>query len=383
MRKTKVKNKLKSQKAITLIALVITIIVLLILAGVTITSITGEKGTIKEARTSKELTEKKALEEQVELAIITAEQKHKNPTLDDVIEELKNNKVISKNDQVDKETGSIITDAGYEITGKLDDYIGKVSIGDGDTSGGDGNTSGGDGNTSGGDGGDSSELPGSIKEIKAGSYVNYIDKSNTTRKCVVLYDESSSYGIQIVTEKSVENVTLGYTRNLNLALASYNSAVSTLNSKANSYLNENFASSARSVGSVPDNPLLEPTTRYTESSTYFTNYNGLYIQGDNNYETDFNQMKNLGILYETNDRYWLASRKSSQTNSTSGSNTSFNIYYVTSANFVSNVCISIFYSDRSVSHIQHTYGLRPVFTLKPEVKITGGTGTKNDPYTLN
>ena len=123
-------------KGITLIALVITIVVLIILAGITITSLTGEKSIIKEARTSKELAEKAALEEQVEAAIITAEQKHRNPTIDDVIEEIKNNKVISKNEQVNKENGDITSDLGYLITGKLDDYIGKVSTGDGNTTGG-------------------------------------------------------------------------------------------------------------------------------------------------------------------------------------------------------------------------------------------------------
>ncbi len=41
------KTKLKKSKGITLIALVITIIVLLILAGVTIASITGENGILR------------------------------------------------------------------------------------------------------------------------------------------------------------------------------------------------------------------------------------------------------------------------------------------------------------------------------------------------
>lgn len=136
----KIEKMKKYNKGITLIALVVTIVVLLILAGITIASVTGEKGIIKEARTAKELSEKAALEELVELSIIKAEQKHRNPTIDNVIEELKNNKVISKDNQVDKETGSIVTDAGYEITGKLDDYIGKTSDGDDNASGGDGNT---------------------------------------------------------------------------------------------------------------------------------------------------------------------------------------------------------------------------------------------------
>ena len=80
-------------------------------------------------------TEKAALEEQVDLAIIKAEQKHKNPTIADIITELINNKVISDESRVNQETGTITTDLGYEITGKLDDYISKVSTGDNTTGG--------------------------------------------------------------------------------------------------------------------------------------------------------------------------------------------------------------------------------------------------------
>ena len=44
------------QKGITLIALVITIIVLLILAGVSIATLTGENGILKQANSAKEKT---------------------------------------------------------------------------------------------------------------------------------------------------------------------------------------------------------------------------------------------------------------------------------------------------------------------------------------
>ena len=47
------KEKLRQEKAITMLALIVTIVVLLILAGITIASLTGEKGLVKEARTSK------------------------------------------------------------------------------------------------------------------------------------------------------------------------------------------------------------------------------------------------------------------------------------------------------------------------------------------
>ncbi len=44
-----IKTKLEKSKGITLIALVITIIVLLILAGITIASITGENGILRKS----------------------------------------------------------------------------------------------------------------------------------------------------------------------------------------------------------------------------------------------------------------------------------------------------------------------------------------------
>ena len=58
MRKTKVKRgeNLKSQKAITLIALVITIIVLLILAAISIATLTGENGILTQADNAKTKT---------------------------------------------------------------------------------------------------------------------------------------------------------------------------------------------------------------------------------------------------------------------------------------------------------------------------------------
>ena len=64
------KNKLKERKGITLIALVITIIVLLILAGVSITMLTGENGILTRAKSEKTRTENASAEEKVKLAIM-------------------------------------------------------------------------------------------------------------------------------------------------------------------------------------------------------------------------------------------------------------------------------------------------------------------------
>ena len=64
----RLKELKKSSKGITLIALVITIIVLLILAGVTIATLTGENGILTKAGDAKEQTEKGEEREKVELS---------------------------------------------------------------------------------------------------------------------------------------------------------------------------------------------------------------------------------------------------------------------------------------------------------------------------
>ena len=62
----------REEKGITLIALVITIIVLLILAGVAISMLSGENGILKKATEAKTKTEEKSIEEQIKLAVMSA-----------------------------------------------------------------------------------------------------------------------------------------------------------------------------------------------------------------------------------------------------------------------------------------------------------------------
>ena len=63
-------NQKEAQKGITLIALVITIIVLLILAGVSIAMLTGQNGILTQAQNAKTTTENKSAEEKVKLAVM-------------------------------------------------------------------------------------------------------------------------------------------------------------------------------------------------------------------------------------------------------------------------------------------------------------------------
>ena len=65
-------TKKKNARGITLIALVITIIVLLILAGITINALSGENGIITKSKEAKIKTEKSKTLEKINLAILTA-----------------------------------------------------------------------------------------------------------------------------------------------------------------------------------------------------------------------------------------------------------------------------------------------------------------------
>ena len=64
------KRKLKEVEGITLIALVITIIVLLILVGISIAMLTGENGILTQAQSAKEKTTKAEEEEKIKMAVM-------------------------------------------------------------------------------------------------------------------------------------------------------------------------------------------------------------------------------------------------------------------------------------------------------------------------
>lgn len=149
--------------------------------------------------------------------------------------------------------------------------------------------------------------------LEEGDYVYYYDKNNTRRKCIVLYDSSSAYGIQIITEESVEKVTIGSgdtsatgTTKLDKAINSYNNSISRLNSRASAYNNSTYSSSARCVGSNPNSSSSE-AGMYTNSTSWFADYNGKLKNTDSNYSSDYNQLVSLNI-WDIGEWYWLASR---------------------------------------------------------------------------
>ena len=228
------------------------------------------------------------------------------------------------------------------------------------------------------------------KTLKEGKYVYYEDGKGITRKCVVLYGPEnvnySSYGVQIIVMESVEEVWIGKDAdsrddeyndertNFSETYNEFNNAISTLNTKAEAYINPLYVADARCVGSVPNNKNSE--------SGVFTSMGYAVKNQDDNYLSDYNKMLELGIV---GSNYVFASREGYFDSRTMDADMrSIDMYgnLVKFSRQYALLDITSFQTFVRLSSIRKGYGFRPVFTLKPEIKVTGGSGTSNNPYTL-
>lgn len=97
--KKQMKKQIKTPNAITLIALVITIIVLIILAGISISLLFGENGIITKAKETKELQKIAELTEKLELEKGPVALDHKGEVLiTDYLEYIKEQAIIENKD---------------------------------------------------------------------------------------------------------------------------------------------------------------------------------------------------------------------------------------------------------------------------------------------
>ena len=311
--------KRTTEKGITLVALVITIVILIILATITINAAFGEGGLIEKAQQAKNLTEESTISEQEKL-----------------------------NSLMDEYANMMAEDE--EITEPEEPVANEVNPDEPEP-----------------------EKPTAEDTLKAGDYVTYPSAQGDI-ECRVLYDSTSEYGVQLITSACVGNdVTLGdsdFTTSMN----SYNNAISTLNNAAGAYNNSDY-STARCVGSNPINPSAE-AGYLTSSESYMSAYNGQLKDTDTNYETDYIQMTALEI--NDIDGYWLASRAVNS----SFNVTYFRVRCVDSdwgvvGSDLCNVSLRISPQGGRASN-----GLRPVFTLKSGIKVTSGNGESGTPYTL-
>ena len=134
--KNKLKEQLKTNKGITLIALVITIIVLLILAGVTIATLTGDNGILTKAQNAKTQNDKATVKEKVDLAIAASLDETGKINLEQLKTNLNNVDGINpiKEDLTDSSFPLEVTVDGTKVTIKKDNN-GKYSTSVGESTG--------------------------------------------------------------------------------------------------------------------------------------------------------------------------------------------------------------------------------------------------------
>ena len=124
---------MKKQKGITLIALIVTIIILLILAGVTIGILMGENGILNKADNASEETDKQTATEKINLKITniqiaTYTEKQQMPNLQDLADGLCNDEeneieyVITKDEPIASQLPFVDTNGYDSIFTKLTEY---------------------------------------------------------------------------------------------------------------------------------------------------------------------------------------------------------------------------------------------------------------------
>ena len=210
--------------------------------------------------------------------------------------------------------------------------------------------------------------------LKEGDYVWYEDANGTKQKCIVLYGPEnkkySKYGIQIITADVAGKLDV-----IRAFEESYNNAIEYLNSVAEEYRkkDDEIVEIARCVGSIPSDPSYDGAGYFMD--TGYEEYNGIYRDEDNNYELDVNQMQSLGILEvdNINNRYWLASRVVTN-------NSEFGFRVI--AGGVLEGRTFLYINTGMIDFNQIIGYIRPVFCLKSGVKITSGDGSEENPYTL-
>ncbi len=325
MKKTIKKKEKTNNSGITLIALVITIIVLLILAGVTINLTLGENGIYR-----------------------TAEQAGKNYT-----------------QAQEQELAGI---ANFE------NEINNIIAGTGNNSG------------------SGTDTP----------YDTGIDGIGDNKDGIVtfrvLYNDSTN-GLQIISDKNVENVTLGTNGTNDLAawqssMNDYNNAITTLNQKAEKYATSSqYALDGRCVGSVPtvgtDGKFNAKNTEVSQTysipdewtlpSGWSSIDTGCQKLTDTNYETDRTAMQAIGEdMWTTGEYYWLASRDVIS----DSYSCDFRVRYVRTSGGLNNNGLCHVNSDGYTNGLSYGNGLRPCISLRSDIKVTGGDGSEETPYEL-
>ena len=345
----------KNTTGITLIALVITIIVLLILSGITIATLTGENGILTRANEAKEETEIAQVKEMAQTDILAKQTEIEGNISKEEFVEILNKYFndVPTEEELPEDLSTMILTTKEEY-GSHDINISEIW---------------------------NIAFSKTTESLKVGDRVNYIDKNGSTIECIVLYDSSSEYGVNIISADIVDTVTLGDS-DFNTSKDSYNDALKTLYNKAQDYLNTTYATSARCVGSKPDVPDWDTEEMIgTDDNDFYIHmneYNNIFKRGDENYNIDWTQMETITKINikDASSDYWMASRFYYPS-----STQDFGVWKVVLSSGLTREYLSSVAPWGGSGSGKKSNGFRPVFTLKSGIKLTNGDGV-DTPFTL-
>jgi len=129
----KIQEELKNNKAITLVALVVTIIVLIILAGVSISLILGDNGIVTKAKEAKQNMQVAANEEQASLAnleVAIGEESNGTTTPPVVDDKVVVGELVTGTNKPYTKNGTAVIPVGFAIVPDLDDVSEGLVISD-------------------------------------------------------------------------------------------------------------------------------------------------------------------------------------------------------------------------------------------------------------
>ncbi len=215
---------MKKNTGVTMVSLVVTIIILIILAGISINTLIGDNGIITKAEQARE-------------NVLLASQEEQE-ALNQLYWEMEQEQIYEEDEESNKKD---------EMIKSLQEQIEELKR----------------------------QL--SIYSLEEGDYIKYDTGIEGVGIiiCRVLYTASSKYGLQIISDKNIEEITLGgdtFEEGRN----SYNNAIQTLNNEAEKYINSKYATDARCVGSMPTIEDGVFVDKYSEIAR--TSYDAIFIQ---------------------------------------------------------------------------------------------------------
>ncbi len=206
----------------------------------------------------------------------------------------------------------------------------------------------------------------SFSNVEIGSYIKYKGGDYKGNWLVL---RNNGENIEIMSAESVGNITLSGADGLV-------NGVKILNDKAKEYVNPTYAVSGRSLGA--NNCSMEQIDIVANPLTYETTKNGSLPYHDTYYTDDETIIKdNEKLKKEIEGDAWIASHFSRYFGSNTCSGLKRYRYGDSSAEY-----LLYLYPDGNNREFSPTHGVIPVITLRSDLCVIEGKGTKSEPYIL-